>query len=653
MTTVAPARTSRVVNNLNRLSRARGARLRFGVLAFAVVTAVTYRIARYEAFTGFLGPDESMMLLWLKSFLDSGWHYVGANNFGPFWYQFWGSVFSFFEIPVNLDCGRAVTMVVWILTSLVLGLATWRMTRSIILGLVTQLGAFADLRTLPLSSIHPNGIVVLLLAAIVALSCLVRGRTSPWPMALLGGTAAALTLVKINIGIIALIAVALVCAISYPGFAQRRWLRPLIEIGFVVLPLLLMRSRLLDTAVVRHFALHVCAAALAVVIALRVRHVSQRDSKELWWLGVGIVAVGVTILLVVLAAGTDPSQLFDGLIKFPLLVRDVVVLYWPLVLPEPSYILDLLPLAGVLGYWYLVRNRKVRLNTAWIWLVWGLSIAVGLLMAYPMIWSIALNTDYTRSMPYTIRWSLLSFVWVALIPPPGPPDEDTQFARLLLPPLAVLVQLYNYPVGGSHLWCSTLLLIPVGALCIANGVRWITFGLNSNSPAEPRTRLAIRLIAPAIVMAILVSNVAVRLPQELNRARADYEDGVSLGLPGSEEIHLEAPTAAPANFQAIVAAINENCNSFVTVGALNFFYLWTGQEPPAGFSVISALFLVDQEAEVEAIRSIDGLCLVTRTGVVTSPNASKARPGPLVAFLHQGFVPIAKFKDYDLLKRKR
>jgi hypothetical protein len=496
---------------------------------------------------------------------------------------------------------------------------------------------------------HPGGIIVLLLAAIVALSCLVRDRTAPLPMALLGGAAMALTLVKINVGIFALTAVALVCAVSYPALAKRRWLRPLIEIGFVVLPLLLMRSRL-DYAGVGHYALHVCAAALAVVIALRVRTVGHRDSKELWWFGGGIFAIGVAVLLVVLAAGTHLSELIDGLIRFPLFFSNVV--FFLVKLPKASYILDLLPLAGVLGYWYLVRNREVHLNAVWICLVSVLSISVGLFMAYPMIWSIALSTDYTRYyLPLFIRWGLLSFVWVALIPPPGPPDRDTQFARLLVPPLAVLQALHAFPMAGSQRWWSTFLLIPVGALCIANGVRWINFGLNSNSQAEPRAPLAIRAIAPAIVMAVLVSNVGVQLKQELKQVRADYEDRVSLGLPGAEEIHVLPQYAA--TFQAIVAAINEKCNSFVTQPGMGSFYLWTEQEPPTGYTTISSLSLLTaahQEEMVEAIRSIDGLCLLTVSGGVT--NLPGAKGSPLVAYLHHGFVPIAKFKGYELLKRK-
>ncbi len=91
-------------------------RFGLGVLAFAAMTVVTYLIARYRMFTGFSDyDDEGYMLLSLKSFLDHGWLYDPLNVYGPFYYEFWGAVFSIFGMPVNHDGGRMVTMVVWVL----------------------------------------------------------------------------------------------------------------------------------------------------------------------------------------------------------------------------------------------------------------------------------------------------------------------------------------------------------------------------------------------------------------------------------------------------------------------------------------------------------------------------------------------------------
>lgn len=634
-------------NDASGLSRARGVRLGFGVLAFAAVTVVTYPIACYRIFTGFSSyDDEGYMLISLKSFLDHGWLYDAVSGYGPFYYEFWGAVFSIFGTPVNHDGGRTMTMVVWVLSSLLIGLATWRMTGSIVLGLATQLSVFEALFSLVAEPMHPGGIIVLLLSAALVFSCFVRDRTSPFSMALLGGAVMALILVKINVGIFAFAAVVLVCVVSYPALARRRWLRPLVEVGFVALPLLLISSKA-GEAWARHYALHVSAAALAVVIALRARCVGRRDSKELWWLGGGLFVVGVTVPL---AAGTSPSALIDGIIllplRFPSVSRSI-----PLALPNWTYVLDLLALVGALGYWYVARNRDARPSRTWTWLVSALSILIGLFMAFSVVGSITRFTTFTTLViPLFFRLGLLGFAWVALIQPPGKPDEGTQFVRLLLPPVAVLQMLHAYPVAGSQLFWSTLLLIPVGALCVANGVRWITFSLGRESVR--RTPFSVGAVTATVAIVVLVS---IHLKHGLDQVRAAYGGSVSLGLPGAQDVRLSPQEAA--NYQAIVAAIDENCESLVTLPGMDSFYLWTQQEPPAGYKEAGPSTLMDDAHEqrvIEATRSIDGLCLLENVQLARFWGAGAGiLPGPPVRYRHRGFAPIAKFgDDYQLLKRE-
>jgi hypothetical protein len=541
-------------------------------------------------------------------------------------------------------------MIVWVLSSLLIGLSTWRMTRSIILGVATQLTAFEALFSLVPEPMHPGGILVLLLSAIMTFSCFVRDRTSPLPMALLGGAMMALIFVKINIGIFALAALALVCVVSYPALARHSWLRIVIEVGFVALPLLVMSSKVGEPWV-RHFAFHISAAALAVVIALRARRVDRRDSKELWWLGGGALVVGLIVPLVLVAAGTSPSRLIDGIIMLPL--RFPSLLTHPLVLPSWSYVLDLLPLAGALGYLYVARKPEARPGLRWTYLFSALSILIGLFMAFAVISSITQFTPATTQIvPMSLRWGLLSFAWVALIRPPGKSDEGTQFARLLLTPLAVLQALHGFPVAGSQLYWATVLLIPVGALCIANGVRWIAVSRGARSAR--RVPRAIAAIGPIAAIVALVALVSIHINQGLNHVRAAYSGSFSLGLPGAKDVHVSAEEAA--NYQAVVAAIDKNCKSFVMRPPLSSFYFWTQLDPPAGYDPTDWSMLFDnarQQRVIEATRSIDGFCLLENAPLTHFwGDGAKIPSGPWYRYLDQGFVPIAKFGDYQLLKRE-
>ena len=195
---------------------------------------------------------------------------------------------------------------------------------------------------------HPGGIICLLLATIVAISCTVGSRTSVRAMAVLGGAVAALILVKVNVGGFALAAVVLTCVVSYRVLADRRWLRLAVEIGFVAIPFALMTAKL-GEAWARHYAVHVAVAALAVVIVLRSRSTGRRSPEELWWLGGGLIVVAVTICLTILAAGTSPGGLIEGVLTQPL--RQASAYSNPLQLSNRIYVFDLVALLGALVYW--------------------------------------------------------------------------------------------------------------------------------------------------------------------------------------------------------------------------------------------------------------------------------------------------------------
>ena len=87
---------------------------------------------------------------------------------------------------------------------------------------MTQLSAVEALFSLVNEPMHPSDLIVVMLSALLACACFVRNGASRWPATLLGGAVMALTLVKINVGVFALAAVALVCVVSYPALAGHR-----------------------------------------------------------------------------------------------------------------------------------------------------------------------------------------------------------------------------------------------------------------------------------------------------------------------------------------------------------------------------------------------------------------------------------------------
>lgn len=620
-------------------------RLAVAALAFAAITVLTVLVAQPRMFSGFASyDDEGYMLIALRSFLEHGHLYDDVfSQYGPFYYEFWGGFFEVFGIPVDHDGGRTAALVAWVGAALLFGLAIWRTTRSILLGIATQMLVFGAIITVVNEPMHPGGLICLLLGAIVALSCLVRGQSSPLAMAFLGGAVAALILVKINVGAFALIALALVAAVSYPQLARWRWLRPAVEVLFVALPVLLMASELGEEWA-RHYAVHVVAAALAVVIVLRAREARPREGEELWWFVGGLVAVGLTVCAALLAAGTTPGGLIEGVISQPLRQTDAFSI--PLRLDDRTYLFDLLGLVGAASFWYFDRDRERAASPALISLAAVLSILVGLEMALSVIGKTALF-NATAFTGY--QFTFLPLAWVALIPFVGRDEEGPSFTWLLLPPLAVLQALHAFPVAGSQMGWSTFLLIPVGALCIAGGARGLVRVLATER--ERRAVGAVAVVAAAVTMIVLIN---VQLRQPLHNNRAAYDDAlVSLGLPGAEDVHVTAEEADL--YRQVTRAIDANCASLVTLPGLNSFYFWSELEPPTGHNATAWTTLFEEERQqrvIDATRSIPDLCLLENEGLALNWSPEGIPDGPLLRYLRQGFRPVATIGGYRLLRRE-
>jgi hypothetical protein len=622
-------------------------RLLVGIVAFSALTVLAVQIAYPRIYSGFMSyDDEGYMLIALRSFVEGGALYDDVfTQYGPFYYEAWGGVFSLFGIGVDLDSGRMATLVAWILTCLGLGLATWRMTGSILLGLLVQMLVLAALGAVaPNEPMHPGGIICLQLAAIVAISCAVSERLSPLAMGLLGGAVASLVLVKINVGALAVAAVVLACAAAYPAIGGRRWLRLAIEVAFVVTPFVLATAKLGEPWA-REYAAHVSVSALAVVIALRARQAGPRVAEELWWLGGGFIAVAAAVLLAVLGAGTSFGGLLDGLIEQPL--RQADAFFIPLVQSgERILILDAIALAAAIAFWYARRGRRseVEGSVAWRAGLGVFSILVGVELALSPIGK-ALPFDTSDLPAYQI--SLLAFAWVGLVPAPGAGPAGA-FARLLLPPLAVMQALHAYPVAGSQLLWSSFLLIPVGALCVASGVRNLSAVLGEGQ--ERRAALALGAVA-ALALTLFVADTTVRKP--LRDYRAHYDALVPLGLPGAERVRVGAPEAEL--YQEVTAAIDASCRAFVMLPGMDSFYFWADQRPPSGYNATGWPTLYDDAAQrhvIEDIRSLRGLCLLENQALAGGWSAGREDGGPLIRYLGQGFEPIATVDTYRLLRRE-
>ncbi len=614
-------------------------RAALAVAGFAAVTVVTCLVAYPRMFTGFsFWDDEGDLLIGLQGFLRHGSLYGHTfSRYGPFYYEVWGGLFSLLGILVGHDGGRTVTMVVWVLIGLELGLVALRLTGSVLLGLAVQMLVFRALIVLGNEPMHPGGLICLLLGAVLAASSFAWGRASRGALALLGAAVAALLLIKFNIGLFALAAVALACVSGYAGLSRPRWLRTAIEIGFVAIPLSVMHGELSD-GWVRQYAFHVSVAALAVVVALRARTPGRRVSEELRWLLAGFGAMTTLVTVAILAAGTDVGGLADGVLLEPL--RQVHAFTGPLVLPSRIYAIDVLALGGVVAYRCASgrRERAPRWSAATCSL---LQMAVGVAMALSVV--TAFGAGGTGGYPLT----MLGFCWVALIAPPGDDRRGVGFARLVLAPLAVLQGLHAFPVAGSQIMFSSFLLIPVGAMCVADGGRRLNGALGAD--LARRAFVACAAIG-AVALMLFVVDTTLRAP--LRDVSSAYDASVPLGLPGARAVRVGPPEAQV--YRLVTRAIRQNCTATLMLPGMSSFYLWARQEPPTGDNATAWPLLFDatrQRQVVAATRSIRGLCLLENVQLLHFWIPGAIPSGLLMRYLQHGFRPIGDFGAFQLLKR--
>ncbi len=569
--------------------------------------------------------DEGFHLLTLRGYISGHALYTQLFTYhGPFFYEIFGGFFKLTGFEIANDSGRLVTLFIWLLASLAGGLVAYRLTRSLLLGLSSQLLTFNLLAALTSEPMQPGGLVSLLLIGLT----LMAAYRSRWPRAtaaFIGGLVAAACLVKINVGVFAAMAV----AFAFAGSLTGRWRRLLVPATGLMLsatPFALM-LRLLDRDWVVNYALAaaLAAAALSIVVAAAGPKAAATPAARLM-IGSGS-AVAIAIIGVAMLGGTQLSDLANSIVliayRQPLLfVVPLNVKSWVVVSAAASVALAV----AAVGIWSGSTASAVVPATA--------RIAAGVL-----IWICVLLP------PSYLLMLAVPLVWLAALAPRDDLSSPTDgYARLLLPALAVMESLQAFPVAGSQVSIASIGMVPVGAIALNDGIRQL------RAWAAGRSRP--RLIGAANFVplgALIISLAATSLWATV--AAASYVGGSPLGLPGAGLLRL-SPGQQVA-LRSLSASLRRNCTSFVTMPGMPSLYIWTGQEAPAPLYTTDWIYFLDndqQQSIVDKVRTLPGVCVVRNEAVVKFWAEGRPAPrGPLIDFLETNFVVSGSYGDYDLL----
>ncbi len=551
----------------------------------------------YTTFNSFAGwDDEGTLLLAVKDFAHHGGLYSHVySSFGPFYFEAFSTIFSW--LPVTPDNGRIATLVVTLLASLGLGIAVTMFTRSLVAGVATQVGSFVLLILSYVDeSMHPMMLVWLLFSiALLALALFARGHRSVGSI-ILGATLAALVLTVVNVGAFAAVALLFTGLTAVRLRRDARFLRVAAATVFIFTPFLLIvvSGGLVSQSWIFKYCLVVVFAASGVVVVTRQRTIEGLlHGRDVVRFLLGGLIAGVVVVVIAIASGTRPVDLVKGLFVDPARFSNGFTI--PLGIPAWVVAWGAVCLGGAVLYQRYGR-RLVRPGLdPW------LHVAAGLVILYCALQEdqLAVPNSFAVGLP------LLFFAAVA----PVGTAESERVARIALVALAALEGLLAYPVAGAQVRWSSLLMVPVGMICLNDGVR----ALHPLQAINRRTgwHVATGLLASALILAAIGWFTSVFVGNERVEAKT-YNTSPTLELSGTHLIHLPAFESQP--IESLVQAIRTQCSLFVTLPAMDSLYFWSGEEAPGDWT--NTWFYTSNTAQQqELIKQITGkdqsrFCLV-------------------------------------------
>jgi hypothetical protein len=614
----------------------------YGLVAIAALGA-----AYLSLFTQFaVYDDEGALLVSIKAFVHGAPLYRDVwSIYGPFYYELFGGFFSLTGVSVTTDVSRSIVMVVWVGASLLLGLAAHRLTDNLWLGATGMIAAFETLEVLIAEPMHPHGLCALLIAAFVFLAvCGPRDR-------LLGSGAgcgallAALVLTKVNLGLFAIAAVVLATALTVEPSLSRGWFRWPVVLAFLAMPLAVL-NRDLDLAWVREMVVLEVLVSVAVIVAAWPLHRRGEPGAGFlpWVRGAiaGFAAAFGAIVAIILLTGPSLGDVYDGVVRDPLGVPDLLRGPFPLPAAALSW-----AVAAVAGALLATRLRTPRGRPSIVPGLLRLGVGLAIWLATAGIVLVGLNPSSRN--PDVVPMLL---AWVAAIPPAGAQEsERKRFLRVLLPALAVAETLQAYPVPGAQLGIAAVCFVPVGALCLADAL----VDLRAWSSARGGAALAGFPTAAGIVtlaVAAVFALQAIVLPGFTNAVLHHRQP--RLELPGAEMMRLPAPLVE--EYSRLVELLREHeCTIFISYPGFNSLYLWSGLEAPAPRPPaiwMKALDDAKQRRAVAELRASPRPCAIRNEAIAAVYVSEPLLEKPLIAYIFENFEPAENVGAFEFMVPK-
>lgn len=618
------------------------------ILVYAGVAMAAAVAAYYAIFTNFAPyDDEGTLLVTVQAFAHGDVLYRDVYTpYGPFYYELFGGLFALTGKAVTTDASRSIVIVLWVGTSLLYGVSVQRLTGRLALGAAGMIAAFAPLVVLANEPMHPQVLCVLLLGAITLLTVFASAKNPARWGAAAGALLAALVLTKLNLGVYAVAAAVLAAVLTLEPLRSRAWIRWPVVVAVVAMPVVVSFRDFNQEWVRNLAAVEVLATAAIVVAAWRLGERAREEGLARWLLGgvVGFVAASVAIMVAILLTGSSLSDVYDGMVTEALRVREVNMTP----LPSTAAAIDW-AIAALAVAFLAVRLRRPDAGPPSVW-SGGLRILAGVViwLTIARIAPVALNPSSQNqlSLPTVLAW-------IAVLPPSGATESQfKRFLRIFLPALAVAQALQVYPVAGSQMGIAALTFVPVGALCIADGLA-VLGAWSAERGRDGLERFGV--IATVVLVAFAVDIGVNAIVRPGINSISNYRHNTALPFPGATDLRL--PADQVQQYAAMVDALHEHgCTDFIGYPNINSMYLWSGIEPPPPAAPgvwLEALDSEKQQRIVNELRASKHPCVVR-----SEPRAALWLSGrevpdrPLVRYIFGDFKPVKTVGEFEFLLPK-
>jgi hypothetical protein len=568
--------------------------------------------------------DEGYMLVSLAHYLKQGHLYTQTfSQYGPFYFYAQGIFFQLLHLPLTHDMGRLVTLVYWVVSSLLAAVFVYRASKSVFLACAAWLSCMLSSRVLANEPGHPQQVVLLLymLAACLSLPSL-PGRYSV-RLFFLGCVGAALAFTKVNLGVfyIAGLAHALVCVL--PSGRVRSIGTALTLVYAAASPWLLMHAGF-EHGVGGYCLLSTVGGIVAFGCGALVRPRHPWPVRAALYSAAGLLAGTLLMVFATSLQGMSVSTLVWGVILGP--SRHAGVYYFPMFIASPELLAAFILIAGVVGLrWSAPRFADSR------WLD-VLRCAVGIV-------SILFLALYHR-----IDW-VVPLLPLAVIPQSHwKGGAVALFPRLFITDMAVTQLLGAYPVAASQLGVAAAPMLLWAFLCIADGIG----GLRAASRGLPRgagNGLRLDAIVGGAILAALVPGAAGMAVS----ACSDFPPASRLR--GSAWLHLPAEQAT--QFESIASSVGANCRTLFTMPGMGSFNMWSGVPTPNGWNLTAWMNGLSSDRQAEILRIMQkesGACAILNRSIlrIWDGDDGRGEASPLARYVMIDMLKIAEVGEYEI-----